>query len=537
MIQEQLTSVEAELEQKQKILDLFFAMDRIRDSTLEPPAMLASIVNVLGKSLQADLCLLALVDQETGQTHLKAITERSRHALQIDRAWVEKAIELDRAAIWDGDVFKQKDLIAPQNLAAVPIITDQAERLGALLLIRSHPFDTQDMHFLEAAETIIDSAIIQTQRQLELDHHVKALRAIHKIDQIRDQGLPLDDMLTKVLQEVCKATDAASGFTMLYDKTGQKLELRATICWDLFQTQTYSQTIRTYADEALRKATLISHNNLSDGIRSIMCLPLILNEELIGVLGVLNHTRQPDFSGRDKRILAAIGSQIDTAIFERIEQRRLRQVLGRSVDPRVMERLLANPDVGFLAGERMTVSVLYADLRGSTQLAEETQPEQFVEFINHYLGEMTEVILNEQGTLDKFVGDEVMALFGAPFPQPDHAIRAVRTGLAMQQAHQTVMAIWRKRGFTPAPVGIGIATGELIVGEMGGPQRTDFTVIGRAANLGARICSAAKPNEILVCPTTYQLAQNSIDATPIQGLQFKGVERDVIVYRINKLLT
>ena len=185
----------------------------------------------------------------------------------------------------------------------------------------------------------------------------------------------------------------------------------------------------------------------------------------------------------------------------------------------------------------MTVSVLYADLRGSTQLAEETQPEQFVAFINHYLGDMTTVILNAEGTLDKFVGDEVMALFGAPFAQADHAIRAVQTGIAMQQAHQTVMDVWRQRGFTPAPIGIGIATGELIVGEMGGPQRTDFTVIGRAANLGARICGAAKPNEVLICPETYQLAKDQIEASPISGLQFKGVDRDVVVYRIEKILT
>ncbi|MEM7034583.1 MAG: adenylate/guanylate cyclase domain-containing protein, partial [Chloroflexota bacterium] len=444
--------------------------------------------------------------------------------------------QLDQVAVWDGDVFQATCKQGLQNLAAIPIVTDQAERLGALLLIRSDPFETADVALMEAAEKMIDSAVVQVQRQLELEQHVRELNAIHQIDHIRDKGLPFDDMLMEVLQAVCQATEAVNGFTMLYNNTGQTLELKATTHQDLFQVPTQAQIIRAYADEALQLGALMCYNDLPNGIQAIMCLPLILNDELIGVLGVINPQRQASFSNRDKRVLAAIGSQIDTAIFERIEQRRLRRVLGRSVDPRVMERLLDDPNVDFLAGERMTVSVLYADLRGSTQLAEETEPEQFVEFINDYLGTMTTVILNEEGTLDKFVGDEVMALFGAPFPQPDHAFRAVRTALAMQHQHQTIMTTWQQRGFTPAPIGIGIATGELIVGEMGGPQRTDFTVIGRAANLGARICGAAKPGEVLICPNTFALASEKLKASPISGLQFKGVERDVMVYRVESIL-
>jgi adenylate cyclase len=150
---------------------------------------------------------------------------------------------------------------------------------------------------------------------------------------------------------------------------------------------------------------------------------------------------------------------------------------------------------------------------------------------------MTEVILEHQGTLDKFVGDEVMALFGAPFSIEAHALRAVRVGLAMQEAHQTVMDIWRYRGIDPAPIGIGIASGELIVGEMGCTQRADYTVIGRAANLGARICGAAKAGEVLISQTTYDLAKDYLDTTPISGLQFKGVPGDTVVYRVNGVLS
>jgi adenylate cyclase len=201
-----------------------------------------------------------------------------------------------------------------------------------------------------------------------------------------------------------------------------------------------------------------------------------------------------------------------------------------------MERLLANPDVGFLKGERSVLSVLYADIRGSTGLAERTDPELLVGFINDYLSRMTEVILSHEGTLDKFVGDEVMALFGAPFPQPDHALRAVRVGLEMQEAHQGVMETWRAQGVEAAPIGIGIATGEMIVGEMGSAQRSDYTVIGRAANLGARICAVAKAGQVLISQATHDLVRERVEVTPINDLDLKGLSNDVTAYHVTRIL-
>ena len=127
-------------------------------------------------------------------------------------------------------------------------------------------------------------------------------------------------------------------------------------------------------------------------------------------------------------------------------------------------------------------------------------------------------------------------MFGAPFPQEDHALRAVRVGLAMQVAHQTVMDIWQAQGVDTAPIGIGIATGEMIVGEMGCPQRTDYTVIGRAVNLGARICSVAKGGQVLISQATFDLVKGLVEATPITGLHLKGLNRNVTIYEVKRVL-
>jgi adenylate cyclase len=267
-----------------------------------------------------------------------------------------------------------------------------------------------------------------------------------------------------------------------------------------------------------------------------MCLPLILNEHIIGVMGVVNRYGPHGFTAADRRLLQAIGSQIDTAIYERNEIRLLRRVLGRSIDPHVMERLLANPDLDFLRGEWLELTVLYADIRGSTHLAETTEPGLLVEFIKDYLSQMTDVVLKHEGTIDKFVGDEVMALFGAPIPQADHALRAVRVGLAMQGAYQAVKKHWQERGLAAPPIGVGVATGEMIAGEMGGPQRTDYTVIGRAANLGARICGIAQPDQVLISQRTYDLISDSVEVVPLPGQHFKGVAEDVTVYHVTRIL-
>jgi adenylate cyclase len=540
-----LEVMQAELELKQKELDLTFAIDHIRDTILKPSAMLANIVNILANELETDLCLLILVNRETGRPELKTINNRSKQLDQLEqvitRELAERAIGLDGVTIWKAEevlpTSELKHSLNKLQLAAIPIIMEENNRPGALLLVRSHnPFNPDEVRLLKTAESQIDSAVIQGYAYLELEQRVKELETIYRLDHIRDQHLPFEEMLNIILQELCAVIEAEIGFVMLYDRAGQRLELRATTDDDLFRVSSYYQAVDQLANESLQHAELICRNDLNNGLHSMMCIPLILNEQIIGVLGVANRYGAHGFSADDRRLLNAIGSQMDTAIFESLEQNRLRRVLGRSVDPNIMEKLLANPNVDFLKGERSVLTVLYADIRGSTNLAERITPESLVGFINHYLGQMTEVILSYEGTLDKFVGDEVMALFGAPFPQEDHALRAVSVGLAMQIAHQTVMNIWQARGVETAPIGIGIATGEMIVGEMGCPQRTDYTVIGRAANLGARICSVAKGGQVLISQATYDLVKELVEASPITGLHLKGLNRNVTVYEVTRVL-
>lgn len=545
MVDNELASLQNKLVLQEKELTLLKTIDHIRDTVPQPIAMLTAIVDLLVAQLDCNLCLLCLCNRETGKPELKIVNSRRSELDHLQDLLVhhltEQVITLDDVTIWRGiDILPNQppdSEIASLQMAGIPIILNSEGRLGALLLVRSNqPFSQNEVSLLQTAEDQIDSAVIQGYVSHDMQLHVKELETVYRVDHIRDKNLPFEQMLNAVLQELQFTIEAEMGFVMLYDLKGTQLEMRASTHADLFELPQYYNIVTQVAQESLEAAELICRNALDKTIRSIMCLPLILNDRIIGVLGVINGYGNRNFSTDDRRLLCAIGSQMDTAIFESIEKRRLRQVLGRSIDPRVMDSLLANPGVDFLKGERSTLSVLYADLRGSTQLAEQIEPELLVGFINDYLTKMTEVIFAHEGTLDKFVGDEVMALFGAPFPQPDHALRAVEAGLAMQKAHQLVMQTWQQQGLPLTPIGVGVATGELIVGEIGCAQRADYTVLGRAANLGARICSAAKGGQVLVSPATFDLVKGKVEAVPVTGQQFKGVEHELTVYHVSRIL-
>jgi adenylate cyclase len=537
MDEDKIKAIQAELELKKMELDLIQAIDKIRDDASEPGALLVSAVDFLADWFKVDLCLLFLLDRETGAAELKAARDRSAKpgGLQkwIPPEFAERVTHLDGVVVWDAKELQAVGVPEDLHLMAVPVILGEKDRLGGLLLGRlGSPFTENELYWIKSAENQIDSLLIQGYAAERMQQSTKELDTIFRIDRIRDQNLPFDQMLNAVISELTHTIEAEMGFIMLYDLSGKQLEIRASTPQNLMPMLPYYDSIQQAADEALHAGELVYRNGMSGKLTSLMCLPLILNERIIGVLGMANRLGRPGFSHADGRFLTAIGSQIDTAIYERNEIRLLRRVLGRSVDPRVMERLLTNPDVDFMKGELLELSVLFADLRGSTYLAERTEPERLVEFIKDYFSEMTEVIFLHEGTVDKFVGDEVMALFGAPIPQQDHALRSLQAAVAMRTRFEKVRARWREKGMQIPPIGIGISTGNVIAGEMGGPQRAEYTVIGRSVNLGSRICASAAGGEILVSQRTYDLVNDRAELEPVPGQQFKGIENDVTVYRL-----
>jgi PAS domain S-box-containing protein len=205
------------------------------------------------------------------------------------------------------------------------------------------------------------------------------------------------------------------------------------------------------------------------------------------------------------------GGKAQILIEDLTDKKMLEKTFKRYVSPEVVEKMLEDQNQGkdFFKAERYEMTVLFGDLRGFTSWSENMPPDKVRDTINEYLSTMTEVVIANKATLDKFVGDEVMVLFGAPLFYPDHAVRALKVAIEMQEAHQRTMEGWRKKGLEPLAMGIGLNTGEMMVGNIGSTMRMDYTVLGHHVNLGARLCGLAQPNQILLGENTFARVQEA----------------------------
>ncbi len=181
-----------------------------------------------------------------------------------------------------------------------------------------------------------------------------------------------------------------------------------------------------------------------------------------------------------------------------------------------------------LGGMRQEISILFADLRGYTTYSEQAAPEQVVELLNQYFRIAADVILAREGTLDKFLGDAVMAIFNAPQPQPDHPYRAVEAALALRQAVEE----WNAQHSNGLLFGIGVNLGEAVVGNVGAALAMNYTAIGDAVNLAKRLQERAAPGQILITDSVAARLGNQIRTTPLGAVQVKGRQQPVVVYEL-----
>ncbi|HUL71512.1 MAG TPA: adenylate/guanylate cyclase domain-containing protein [Vicinamibacterales bacterium] len=215
-------------------------------------------------------------------------------------------------------------------------------------------------------------------------------------------------------------------------------------------------------------------------------------------------------------------------------KRQVKQLFGRYVSPAVIDQLMADPSLARLGGDRREMTVLFSDIRGFTAASERGAPEAVVAQLNEYFGVMVEVLFRHQGTLDKFVGDMVMGLFGAPVADPRHADHAVDTALEMSAALDRLNAAWQAQGRPVLEIGIGINSGEMIAGNIGSSAIMSYTVIGDAVNLGSRIESLNKDygTRILISQATKDRLTTPVATRLVGSVTVKGRTQPVVVYEV-----
>ncbi len=232
--------------------------------------------------------------------------------------------------------------------------------------------------------------------------------------------------------------------------------------------------------------------------------------------------------------LAAAGGFAYQYVVEGREKRQVGALFSRYLSRDVYEQVMANPALAELGGQRRHMSVLFSDMRGFTALSEKGDAEALVRQLNEYFSRMVEVVFEHRGTLDKFVGDMVMALFGAPLDDPDHAEHAVATAVAMVRALDDLNVGWAAQGRPTLDIGIGVNSGEMIAGNIGSRQVRSYTVIGDAVNLGARLESLNKDygTRIIISDATRQQLRTAWPIRPLGSAVVKGKSRSVDIFEV-----
>lgn len=232
-------------------------------------------------------------------------------------------------------------------------------------------------------------------------------------------------------------------------------------------------------------------------------------------------------------IIIYITMLVSNYISEYLDKKRIRDLFGRYVEPKVVNKILdGGKDSVKLGGERRNISVLFVDIRGFTPLSEKCEPEEIVEILNRYLDLTSRSIFNNQGTVDKFIGDATMAIFNAPLDLEDHAFKAVQAAWEMKQGADELQKELLEKYGRSVQFGIGVNTGDAVVGNIGSKMRMDYTAIGDTVNTSARLESNAKPGQILMSQATYELVKDRVIVSNLGEIKVKGKEQGINIFQL-----
>ncbi|MCB0196980.1 MAG: response regulator [Anaerolineae bacterium] len=451
----------------------------------------------------------------------------------------------------------KEDLAHGLNVGADDFISKPVNGLELRARIRSMLRIKQQYDALKRQKSELKTSLHLNQKFSHVfAQHLETLEIVHNTSIQLMNNLNMDSVLDLVSQAVLDLVPEAKGCVMhlLSDDDQQLLPV-------VYSSETTSKIV--YPDLGIEE---IIHQAIQEGhtlivpdvdcnkchklnqipeIRSLLVTPLFEGNKAVGTLSIYRSDPVP-FEADYQYVLSIIGTQAAVAISRakllrakelanEKEKWAIRNIFQRYVSPAVVDQVVEDRNNLALGGQRQEVTILFADIRGFTTFSEDRDPEQLIDVLNSYLALAVKAILAEEGTLDKFMGDAVMAIFNAPLAQSDHAIRAVRAALTMQQAidqYNREHAVGQALSF-----GIGLHRGQAVVGNIGTAQQMNYTAIGDTINLAKRLQEYAAGGDILLSQAIYQPLQNQIEVEALGHLTVKGRRTPVNSYKLLGLAT
>ncbi len=393
---------------------------------------------------------------------------------------------------------------------------------------------------------------LKVKAQTQEERREKKLSLLLEVSKELSKQQELDRLLDKVVDFTFQIMNVDRVSILLLDGTSNELvpRISKSRTGDASAAKHVPQSIARKAVE--ERVAILSDNAAADerfkgksiliqSVRSAMCTPLMgSDQKVLGILYVDNLTATHSFADEDLEFLIAFGGLTAVAIENSQLSERIRRealVLSnfqRYFAPNLASQIAQQEGAVQLGGQKRPVVIFFSDIRGFTPMSEDMSPDDIATLLTEYFTEMVEIVFEHSGTLDKFMGDAIMALWGAPIAHADDADRAMQCALDQLAILEKMNVRWKEQGKPPVAIGVGINFGEVFAGNIGSDRRLEYTVIGDAVNTASRLCSSAGPNEILISEPFYKELKKPPKVEALEPIQVKGRAKKVPVYRVKR---
>ena len=380
----------------------------------------------------------------------------------------------------------------------------------------------------------------------ELEKSYEQYAIMLKIANALGSAFSLSEILEKIMIEIFSIFPVDRGVIMLQDE--ETKEYIPKVVWTRDKSRSRKEIVlsKTLIDTVINEKKAVSTSDirseslftksesiLFSAIQSVMCVPIICKDEVLGLIQVDTKTSRHAFSKYDLELFTAVSHQAaiaieNTGLYKKIENEiKIRANLSRYLPGNLVDDVISERIGLGLGGELSTVTILFSDIRGFTRMSENMKPQEIVQLLNEYLTAMNEVIFEHHGMVDKFIGDEIMAIFGGPWVDGRGALDAVNAAIDMLEELNGLNRKWTAEGRPELFVGIGINTGKVILGNIGSSARMEYTAIGDTVNTASRLVSLAKKNQVIISESVSLAVQNEFELKTLPTCRSKRKRKTI----------
>lgn len=448
-----------------------------------------------------------------------------------------------------------EDKTSPKIFDEVDNIIDQVTVLRTISeddLAATKNVKSAEIHEIKTQFAKLQTNIKSTQKIME------RYFALNKAAQTINSCLDIKLQLERILEEAMKLLNAQEGFLLSFDKTKKSIQVEAVKQIEhmkkfqpFFSREIVNECITRarpiiFGEAQGKKDFKLTESLLN--IASVVCVPIRFANEILGVIYLDDKTNLNKFDSHDKDLLQTFASHCAVAmknakLIERVKKDERKMMSLQRFLPMNLAHKVAESSICInLGGEKRECTTMFTDIRSFSSIAEKLSPHEIVNLLNEYFSEMVKIIFKYQGTLDKFLGDGIMAIFGAPIAIGNHALAAVNTAIEMQEAVRSLNLKKEDEERITFEIGIGIDTGEAIAGNIGSDERMEYTVIGNPVNISSRLCGIAKRGQILISNATFielekeKDKERNFETDCIGWVELKNISKKVKAHQIKYTL-